>query len=54
MALKGRGKVYRFDGKCLIYVPKDVSVDSSFPFKEGEEVEIEIRENYILVRRVRQ
>jgi len=34
MVCEGRGRLFRRkDGKCLVYLPKDLAEDSMFPFK---------------------
>jgi len=34
---EGRGRLFRRNGKFLIYLPKDLAEDSMFPFKNWEE-----------------
>ncbi|HUJ84019.1 MAG TPA: hypothetical protein VLV84_00255 [Candidatus Acidoferrales bacterium] len=34
MVSEGKGRLFRRkDGKCLVYLPKDLAEDSMFPFK---------------------
>lgn len=40
--LEGVGRVVRSGRSIHIYVPKDVAVDSAFPFKVGDEVMVQI------------
>jgi hypothetical protein len=36
---EGKGRLYRRkDGKCFIYLPKDLAEDSMFPFKDAKSV----------------
>jgi hypothetical protein len=47
-----RGKKYR---KIFIYIPKEVSSDTSFPFTIGEDVTVRIeREKLIIEKRPKQ
>jgi len=50
MVLKGEGSVQSVDGKTWIYIPKSLAEDSSFPFKKGDKVTIEIKEKEIVIR----
>ena len=40
--LKGVGRCYTSGRSLIIRIPKDVAVDSAFPFREGEEVTVQI------------
>lgn len=62
MASRGRGRfinrptktgAHTYD-KFFIYVPTEVARDSAFPFREGDEIDIQIdpRGRRLLVRRV--
>jgi len=43
MVYEGKGRVFkRKDGKVLIYVPKNMSDDSMFPFKD-DSIHVKIR-----------
>lgn len=43
MVSEGRGRLFRRkDGKCLIYVPKDLAEDSMFPFRDSSSVHVKI------------
>lgn len=55
VAREGKGKVVnRGDGKypkIFIYIPKSVAMDTSFPFKEGEDVIVRIEGDQLVVKR---
>lgn len=54
MTLKGQGRVYTpKNSGPMIYVPSGVGNDSAFPFKEGEKIEVEIKERELVVKRTR-
>lgn len=46
-----RGKKYR---KIFIYIPKEVSSDTSFPFKIGEDVTVKIDDKRLIIEKHRQ
>jgi hypothetical protein len=46
-----RGKKYR---KIFIYIPKEVSSDTSFPFKIGEDVVVKIEGKKLLIEKKQQ
>ena len=46
-----KGKKY---DKFFIYVPAEVAKDAEFPFSDGERVQVEIKEDALLVRKVRE
>lgn len=41
-----RGKKYR---KIFIYLPKEVAMDTAFPFKIGEDVTVRIEGNKLII-----
>ncbi|MGQ9625139.1 MAG: hypothetical protein ACUVUF_00490 [Candidatus Bathycorpusculaceae bacterium] len=43
-----RGKKYR---KIFIYIPKEVSSDTSFPFEIGEDVTVKIKEEKLIIEK---
>jgi len=43
-----RGKKYR---KIFIYVPKEVAMDTSFPFKIGEDVTVRIEGERLIIEK---
>jgi hypothetical protein len=43
-----RGKKYR---KIFIYIPKEVSSDTSFPFKVGEDVTVKIEGGRLVIEK---
>ena len=43
-----RGKKYR---KIFIYIPKEVSSDTSFPFKVGEDVTVKIEGKRLIIEK---
>ena len=43
-----RGKKYR---KIFIYIPKEVSSDTSFPFKVGEDVTVTIEGKRLIIEK---
>lgn len=43
-----RGKKY---SKIFIYIPKEVSADTSFPFKVGEDVTVKIDGKRLIIER---
>lgn len=46
-----RGKKYR---KIFVYIPKEVSSDTSFPFRVGEDVTVKIEGNKLIIEKRRQ
>jgi hypothetical protein len=46
-----RGKKYR---KIFIYIPKEVSSDTSFPFKIGEDVTVRIEGKKLVIEKKQQ
>jgi hypothetical protein len=55
MAREGKGKVVNRGGtkypKIFIYIPKSVAMDTSFPFKEGEDVIVRIEGDQLIIKR---
>jgi len=51
--LKGRGKFNIYGSKASITIPSVVWKDSQFPFKRGEEIEVEIVGNELRIRKLR-
>lgn len=52
IAKEGKGRIVPHErGGNYIYVSKDVASDSSFPFEEGENVQIEIKEDEIHIKK---
>ena len=48
--LEGEGKVFRVGKTTIaIRIPKDVAVDSAFPFKEGDKVRIRIENGKLII-----
>jgi len=43
-----RGKKYR---KIFIYIPKEVAMDTSFPFKIGEDVTVRIEGKKLIIEK---
>ncbi|MGF3536885.1 MAG: hypothetical protein ACQXXE_08570 [Candidatus Bathyarchaeia archaeon] len=46
-----KGKKYR---KIFIYIPKEVSSDTSFPFKIGEDVTVKIEGKKLVIEKKQQ
>jgi len=46
-----RGKKYR---KIFIYIPKEVSADTSFPFKPGDDVIVKIEGKKLVIEKKQQ
>lgn len=44
---RGHGKYQRI----FIYVPKDVFSDTAFPFKVGQDVDVEIKGDSLVIRK---
>lgn len=43
MVSQGRGRLFRRkDGKYLIYLPKDLAEDSTFPFKGSDSIFVNV------------
>ena len=38
--------------KAFIYIPKDVATDSAFPFKFGEEVQVTIEGDRLIISKI--
>jgi len=49
MSLTAVTKIYRFQNKAVIYIPKDIVSDSQFPFTTSTEVVIKIKEGKLVV-----
>jgi len=55
MARSGKGKIVDRGTKypkIFIYVPKDVGLDTSFPFKIGEDVNVAIEGDTLIIRKI--
>ena len=50
--LKGKGKFNIYGSKAVISVPSNVWKDSQYPFRRGENVEIEIVGNELKIRKI--
>jgi len=50
--LKGKGKFNVYGSKAIISIPSTVWKDSQYPFKRGEEVEIEIDKDELKIRKI--
>ena len=48
---KDKTKMYSTGSSRVVLVPADIYKDSSFPFEDGEELEIEILDGKLEVRR---
>ncbi|MGQ9538549.1 MAG: hypothetical protein ACUVTE_03070 [Candidatus Bathycorpusculaceae bacterium] len=46
-----RGKKYQ---KIFVYIPKEVSSDTSFPFRFGEDVTVKIEGNKLIIEKRQQ
>ncbi len=48
----------KVDGKeyfqLVFYIPKEIALDSQFPFREGEAAEIKVRGNQMVVSKISQ
>lgn len=52
MVLKGKGRILpHVRGGVYIYVSKEVANDSVFPFKEPEDVVVEIKKKELLIKK---
>ena len=49
MASDGKGRIIPHRGSVYIYVSKDVSNDSTFPFKNNEDVRVRISGKKIII-----
>jgi hypothetical protein len=50
MALEGKGKVYSHaKGLVIIYVPAAIARDKDFPFRPGDEVNIQIDAQRLII-----
>jgi hypothetical protein len=50
--LKGKGRVWKATGKArghIVYIPTDLVIDSAYPFKERETVNIEIHNGKMII-----
>ncbi len=53
MTLKGKGTFYEHaKGRVALYIPADLRKDSTFPFKVGEHVNIEIKNKKLIVSKI--
>ena len=41
----------KFYDRFFIYVPTEVARDGTFPFKEGDKVEIEVKDKTLVIRK---
>jgi len=51
MASYGKGRVIPHRGSVYIYVSKDVSNDSSFPFNKNEDVKVRVSGKKIIIEK---
>jgi len=51
--LEGEGRVYRTGRSVVVRIPKHVTTDSTFPFKLGELVHVQIQDEKIVVSKKR-
>jgi hypothetical protein len=51
MASIGKGRVLPHRGSVYIYVSKDVSNDSTFPFKNNEDIRVKISGKRIIIEK---
>jgi hypothetical protein len=52
MALRGKGSIYQHvKGKMYVYIPATIRDDSTFPFKPGEKVVVNIDGDKLIVER---
>jgi len=49
--LKAKSKIHIYEGKALVYIPSKIHLDSAFPFKNKDEVDIEIINKQIMIRK---
>ena len=50
--LKGKGRVWKATGKArghIVYIPTGLVIDSAYPFKERETVNIEIHNGKMII-----
>ena len=47
--LKGECTIYKNHGKFLIYIPKQIALDSQFPFSGTTTAQIELKEGSIII-----
>ena len=53
MTLKGKGTFYEHaKGRVVLYIPLDLRKDSTFPFKVGEHVRIEIKSGKLIMSKI--
>jgi hypothetical protein len=51
MVLTGKGRIIQpSKGKMIIYIPAKLHNDSAFPFKPKQDVDIEIKEDKLIIR----
>lgn len=50
MANKDKGKIFSIGGSNAIRIPASIKTDSTFPFKDIEEVVVEIVGNTLVIR----
>lgn len=59
---KGKGRFFnrptvskgkRYD-KFFIYVPTEVARDTTFPFRHGDRIEAEIKDNTLIIRKAKE
>ena len=62
MVRKGKGRFFnrptvskgkKYD-KFFIYVPTEVARDTTFPFSDGDRIEVEIKKNTLIIRKVKE
>lgn len=53
MTDKTKTKLYQAGSRCYIYLQKPFLEDSTFPFKGGDELEIKIEGNKLIVTKAK-
>ena len=48
---EGKGKIISHSGKTWLYISRDVSIDSAFPFEGGEKVTVRIEGSRLIVEK---
>ena len=51
--LEGEGRVYRTGRSVVVRIPKNLALDSTFPFQLGELVHVQIQDGKIIVSKKR-
>ena len=53
MVLHAESKIYRSEGRLVLYIPNSIANDSQFPFKTSTVVNIKIEDNGLIIKEMK-